>query len=215
MKISKIYLQTKEQFYELVKNSLSLSDIIKKLGLHASSGNYRILKRRLYDEKIDYSHIKLGPKHNAGRSFPLKSRALNEILIENSDYKNTNFLKRRLIKENILQNKCNKCKIGPQWNEEELVLQLDHINGNCRDNRLSNLRILCPNCHSQTPTYAAKNKSKKVLLKSIRKTKIQWPSNEELIKMLTISNYVQVGKLLGVSDNAIRKRLKISTTELT
>lgn len=69
---------------------------------------------------------------------------------------NTSHLKRRLISEGLLKSECYKCGIT-DWLGELLVLQLDHKNGNELDNRLENLWILCPNCHSQTPTYGSKN----------------------------------------------------------
>lgn len=68
-------------------------------------------------------------------------------------------LKNRLIVENYKQAICEICGIGEIWNEKELVLELDHIDGNNKNNSLDNLRILCPNCHSQTPTFRGrKNK---------------------------------------------------------
>ena len=85
---------------------------------------------------------------------------LNEILIDNSTYYNRTSLKARLFKSNLLENKCIECGIGSIWNGKKLVLHLDHINGKYNDNRIENLRILCPNCHSQTDTYSGKNMKK-------------------------------------------------------
>lgn len=60
-------------------------------------------------------------------------------------------------KNNIVTNECSVCKIKPIWNDKPLVLQLDHINGDHNDNRVENLRLICPNCHSQTDTYTGRN----------------------------------------------------------
>lgn len=65
----------------------------------------------------------------------------------------TGRLKEKLLNEGIFENKCSKCGVGDSWQDEHLVLELDHINGISDDHRLKNLRILCPNCHSQTPTF--------------------------------------------------------------
>lgn len=85
-----------------------------------------------------------------------KSIIPNErIFTENSFYSG---VKQRIIKDNLIEYKCDKCKID-SWCGERIVLELDHINGNPSDNRLINLRYLCPNCHSQTPTYKGRNKN--------------------------------------------------------
>ena len=76
---------------------------------------------------------------------------LKQVLVENKQY-DSRILKKLLYTEEIKEEKCEACGIGPVWNELPLVLQLDHINGNNKDNRIENLRILCPSCHDQTST---------------------------------------------------------------
>jgi len=83
--------------------------------------------------------------------------SLNEILEGKHPYYQTFKLNKRLIKEKILHNKCSICKIET-WNNKPIRFQLDHINGNSTDHKLENLRLICPNCHSQTETYCGKNK---------------------------------------------------------
>lgn len=85
---------------------------------------------------------------------------LEEVLVEHSSYPRGS-IKRRLVEEGLLQYICAECGQGPEWNGKPLTLELDHINGVNNDNRLSNLRILCPHCHSQTDTYCGRNTSKK------------------------------------------------------
>jgi len=80
-----------------------------------------------------------------------------EVFVENSDY-SRHSLKKRIIKQNLMEYKCQCCGLGDKWNNEIISLQLDHINGINNDNRIENLRFLCPNCHSQQDTYAAKNR---------------------------------------------------------
>jgi len=84
--------------------------------------------------------------------------ALEEILVENSTYSNRQYLVLRLLEKELIKNICTMCNIGPEWKGKKLVLQLDHINGTNNDNRINNLRLLCPNCHTQTDTFGGKNK---------------------------------------------------------
>lgn len=79
-----------------------------------------------------------------------------EKLASRKNYQNSSYIKRCCFKYNLLQEKCYACGIGPTWNGKPLTLQLDHIDGNRYNNDLDNLQILCPNCHSQTPTFASK-----------------------------------------------------------
>jgi hypothetical protein len=150
---------------------------------------------------------------------------LEEVLIKNSPWVSTNHLKRRLIREAILQNCCAICGIN-EWQGRPLVLHLDHTNGDRQDNRLENLRLLCPNCHSQTTTYCGKKnrtqnhclecasqickravRCKSCTLK-MRGMKINWPPIAELEALLCESSFLAVARQLGVSDNAIRKHMR-------
>ena len=82
---------------------------------------------------------------------------IEEYLVNDGPYIPSSKLKKKLYKEKLKFPKCEMCGQGTCWNDKELTLQLDHIDGNSYNNRLENLRILCPNCHSQTKTYAGKN----------------------------------------------------------
>lgn len=84
---------------------------------------------------------------------------LEDILDGKHPQYQTNKLKKRLINEGVFENVCLQCGISV-WNGQELILHLDHINGMPNDHRLENLRLLCPNCHSQTHTWCGKNKVK-------------------------------------------------------
>jgi len=78
-----------------------------------------------------------------------------EVFVENSTYARHN-IKRRLIKQKMIEYVCQDCGIDGNWNGKKLSLQLDHINGVNNDNRIENLRFLCPNCHSQTDNFSGK-----------------------------------------------------------
>ena len=81
-----------------------------------------------------------------------------EIFTENSRFSNE-LVKQRIVSQDLLEYKCVNCGLGDTWQGETIILDLDHINGNNADNRISNLRFLCPNCHSQTSTYKGRNKN--------------------------------------------------------
>lgn len=143
-----------EEVKTLVKESTSYSEVLRKLKLSTNgSTNHRTLKTFFTKHNIDITHFTLkGPK----KSYNV-IHELEDILVENSTYANMSRLKIRLIREKILEYKCSICGIT-DWNKQPIALQIDHINGIHNDNRLGNLRLLCPNCHSQTSTYAGKNK---------------------------------------------------------
>jgi hypothetical protein len=157
---------------------------------------------------------------------PLFSRIpLELILVENSTYTGSAHLKKRLIAEGILENRCQCCGIS-EWLGQPLSLHLHHVSGNNHDNRLSNLRLLCPNCHSQTDTYCGKSLKKSRLCPDCGRQrgrqstrcrscanrlknsdKIVWPPAEELRRRVQESSCLAVARQLGVSDNAVRRKL--------
>jgi Zn finger protein HypA/HybF involved in hydrogenase expression len=144
---------TDTELKEIVAISLGYSDLMRKMGYNTKGGGtQRILKKRILDLQIDISHFK-GKAHGTSNT---AKQSLSEILVVNSTYINLASLKRRLLKNNLIEYKCKICEIV-EWQNMKLSLQLDHINGINNDNRLENLRLLCPNCHSQTSTFAGKN----------------------------------------------------------
>ncbi len=151
---------TKEQLSKAVENSFSLRQVIKKLGLVEAGGNYEQTKKYIEFWKIDSSHFKgkAWNKGMAGIGKPLYS--LKEIMIKGSLYQ-SHKLKNRLLKDKIKLPKCELCGWAEVSLDGRLPLELDHINGNRRDNRLENLRILCPNCHSLQSTHRGRNMRKK------------------------------------------------------
>ena len=156
MKKSKIYSISDQDFITLVNNNNNYSDILRALGLSPRGGNSsKVLKNRIKELKIDTSHFLIKTE----KALQYKRTDLNEILVDNSKYANIASLKRRLINKNIIEYKCSICGNLGIWNNKPLSLQLHHINGKHNDHRIENLSFLCPNCHSQTDTYAGKNKN--------------------------------------------------------
>lgn len=152
---NKIYKLSDEQFVELLKKSSTISEVLFKLGytVKGNSWGYSQVKRRMDDLNLDYSIFK-------GKSTVIKITKLNnirkeDILKENCKHQRT-VLRRYVIKNNLIPYKCAICGCI-EWQGKTLSLELDHINGINNDNRLENLRFLCPNCHSQTSTYGSRN----------------------------------------------------------
>jgi hypothetical protein len=156
---------TDEAFIIAVKACLSIRKTLIMLGMNATGSAYIGFKRRVKLLGVDTSHF-LGQSSSKGTSKPSNYRApLENILIENSSYTNGSGLKKRLLKEGVLQPHCYECGLKPEWNGKPLVLQLDHINGAHNGNRISNLRILCPNCHTQTDTFCSRNRVDETVIK--------------------------------------------------
>lgn len=113
------------------------------------------MKRTRPPTKTSGKHYHAMVEISKARSFPDE-----QVFVENSTYARHN-IKRRIIQKKLLSYMCSECGLGDSWNGKSISLQLDHINGVNNDHRISNLRFLCPNCHTQQDTYAAKNINKK------------------------------------------------------
>ena len=154
----KLHKYTEQKLRESVRTSFSLAQVLKKLGVIPCGGNYQVLKKAIKHFNLDISHF-TGQVWNKGLSIgarqPLQKYLNNELKI--GSYK----LKNKLLKAAIFKPICSNCK-RVNWLGQTIPLELDHINGNNSDNRLSNLRLLCPNCHALTPTYRGKNKASKL-----------------------------------------------------
>ena len=145
------------EFRDLIAKSGSKADVIRDLGLAVGAAQYRVLDKRIKELGVDTTHFAERIRQRRSVASRGKAKSLESIMKKNSTYQ-TCKLKLRLIDKGILEEKCESCGVGTSWNGKKLALHLDHINGVRNDHRLSNLRLLCPNCHSQTDTYGGKNR---------------------------------------------------------
>lgn len=206
------------QLRQFAPISRTYLDLFKALGYKGRSVD-RLTKRKIKEDalkySVDLSHLDdVKPKTDfqaKGTKFKI-----SELLVKNSPYKgSSSSLKERLFNNNVLKEECSICKLPSIWQGKPITLQMDHINGVFNDNRLENLRILCPNCHSQTDTYAGRNGKVKASPKPIcscgkemkkgskicktcqdkNQETVKWPPDEELFELV---------RTLGVKKAAIK-----------
>jgi hypothetical protein len=143
-----------EELAVAVRTSRSLAQVLAKLGLKPG-GNQGRVKRRIADLGLDTSHF-VGEAWRRGATTPVvPPKPLEEYLVKGR-LVHTSGLKKRLIAEGLKEWRCEQCR-RTTWNGRSIPLELDHINGRRDDNRLANLRVICPNCHAQTDTYRGRN----------------------------------------------------------
>ena len=151
---------TDQQIIDAVRSSLSIAQVLKRLDLSPTGCNYVAAHAHFARLGLDTSHF-TGQGHLRGKTHSwTPKRPLADILVPNFRGRYSSKLKSRLIREGILANRCYECGCPPQWRGRPLVLVLDHVNGDRYDFRLPNLRLLCPNCNSQQPTFAGRNKGR-------------------------------------------------------
>lgn len=241
---SKINKLSRKQILKICSKSSSIRNALFNIGYkNIGTYLYKEFRERLNDLNIyDVSFTKNDERKISDKTLGLKNKLkLSELLVENSINKDNTGLKKKILNEGLLEYKCSSCSNTGIWMNKLLVLQLEHINGINNDNRIENLTLLCPNCHSQTPTFCRGNlsllKSNKVKddvfckcgtkipesytvciscetinrmnsAYSLRKV-VDRPSLNELIMNVNDLGYKGTGKKYGVSDNCIKKWIRI------
>jgi len=218
---------TDTQLIDAVNNSGSIGETIERLGLCVSGGSYGTIKRAVERLSLDTFHF--GPNNYR---YDNKKISMEDILVKNSNYHGD--LRKRIIDDELLEYRCAICGQNPEWNGLPLTLTLDHINGDHTDNRIRNLRFVCPNCDVQLPTFGGKNKPKTKSINTcidcgveisrnntercvpcehvrrrvfVNRTDKTWPTKSELISMAENLGYEGTGRELGVSGNAVKKHI--------
>ena len=224
-KSARLKLITKEELVKLISEVSSKNELMNILGVSSTSSHYlKIIDGLLFKYNINnmrFGISKVNTINNSG-------------FVENSITARS-VIRRQVIKHKLIEYKCSGCPIVDEYNGKPISLQLDHINGIRNDHRLVNLRWICPNCHSQTTTYAGKSrfiknkticdcgktinnntksgKCKKCATTS-RVNARKFEVDIELLRSLVLTHTIEsIGRMFGVSGNAIRKRCKRANIE--
>lgn len=142
----------KDELIKIINNSNSYREFLYNIGYSSSGNAYRVTQKYLDSIKIDYTNL-------VKNRWSSKERSIEDVLVEGVNFCNKS-LKTKILKYKVLDYKCVECGNEGEWMGKPITLQLDHINGVHNDNRIENLRFMCPNCHSQTDTHGGKNNKK-------------------------------------------------------
>ena len=144
---------TDADLIEAVQLSRSYAEVVRRLGLNQGGGTHQQLKAHIRRLGLSFSHrdswawMRDSGANTGGRPVPL-----DEILTTGSDYEHSGRLRKRLLRAGLKEARCEICGLT-EWRGHSIQLELDHIDGDRSNNSLSNLRMLCPNCHAQTETW--------------------------------------------------------------
>jgi 5-methylcytosine-specific restriction endonuclease McrA len=198
----------------LVSGAESIKQILDKIGVTPTSKAYKKLRNACAAHNIQLPVFDVTGHMNRLHVLRRRTKPLSEYLVYGTMLTNNTGIKKRLIKEGVLENACVLCGHSGIWNGKPLSLQLDHKNGNRLDWRIENLRFLCPNCHSQTETFSGR----KLRKHPIRQPNLKAYSRPQakkfeidrasLLDLVWSKPTASIAKSLGVSDSAISKRCR-------
>lgn len=223
-------MYSKEELIGAIKQSKNYGEVLSNLGRCRSGTAYTCLKQNIEKYEIDISHFK-----NSRNKWNNEKLSWEEILFNDQNRTHRRDVKqvRRALLETGRDHSCEGCGLKDSWQGKAITLEIDHIDGDWKNNTKENLRFLCPNCHSQTDTFFNKpteksktNKTRKCPCgKSMLGTskrcadcsrkadklyqrKVERPSKETLSEEIENNSWLALGRKYGVSDNAVRKWAK-------
>lgn len=213
---------SKEEVLAAHSNAGSIGEFISNLGMKKNGGNFQTGRAILKDHGLEPPIYDRGAQLSKARI----TYSDEEWFVKDAKRSNTASKKRMLGLG--YEEKCDDkdCSVGVSWNGKSLVLELDHIDGDMFNNELENLRLLCPNCHSQTDTFCNRGTrtatynycecGKRIsdyaekcnpCSGKVRPLQFDWPPLDDIIKMVKSMSWVSIGKEIGCSDNAVKKHL--------
>lgn len=195
---------TIDEVKEAVKKSRSICECLRHMNKPIGGSMVKCLRNFIIRNNIDISHFKTQWRILNGKC-PKKNA--KEVLIYDNTLLNRvgHYILKRCLIEIGRKLECEACGIK-EWNGSTDIFQVDHKNRNWKDNTPANLRFLCANCHVLTENYG--NRKKKSIKIIAYKTKITWPTPEQMQKIVWEKPVIQIAKDLGVSDAAIHKFCK-------
>ncbi len=219
---------TEAELRAVVPGATNLTQVLRHFGLRPAGGNHRPLRRWVDEWGIPTDHF-VGTPVGPPRREPIP---LDEVLVAGSTYQRA-MLKRRLFDTGLKQRRCEMCGQGETWHGRRMSLILDHVNGVADDNRLENLRVVCPNCAATLATHCGRANRRRRAPKDCRhcgeafvpkyreqrycsrvcgarydrelRRRVERPAYEQLLAEVAATSWSAVGRKYGVSDNAVRK----------
>lgn len=146
---------TEKEFINAWNNSDSIAEVARKINLTIYGSTYTTLKDTARELGLSGSHMS-GQAHLKGKTHNWSPSRDNEEVFVLGKKENNKGLKKRLVDSFGWELRCFECK-NNEWMGKPIPIELEHINGNNKDNRIENLKFLCPNCHALTPTWRGRN----------------------------------------------------------
>lgn len=208
----KEYMNFGDEVEKLLPQSNSYNHLCSLLGLRGVDGYYKKIKKIIEERGLSTEHFGTIPVPRSGHGRNKFTKMTDEEYFIDNHIRSGKCTIQRLIDNGYKKYKCETCGLT-EWMGNDISLQIHHINGKHDDNRLENLQILCPNCHSQTDTYAKNNcitkpKPSKETVKTEPKRKLNITGDEIIQALQELGSYESAGRKYKVSGNTIKKACK-------